>query len=136
VPLPRFRKKPTIGKQIAAMKRNFPSFKYCGKFGNLTWHGELQPTDSSPKYSVRIDYRINVSPPEVQVLSPEIREDAPHRYSNGSLCLYYPKDGSWTLDNMVAEIVPWAAVWLYCYELWLTDGRWYREESPHTGCKS
>ena len=70
--------------------------------------------------------------PRVWVLSPPPRPDARHRYADGSLCLYYPRDESWTPRLLLAlTIVPWTAYWLACYELWLRTGQWYGPEAPH-----
>jgi hypothetical protein len=32
-------------------------------------------------------------------------------------------------------IVPWAALWLAFYEIWLDTDHWYGPEAPHTGAK-
>src|SRR5437660_934167 len=86
----------TIGFQVAAMQEFFPQFRYQRIRNRPTWTGILKPTPQSPEYLVRIDYRIGYHP-KVYILSPEIVPDAPHRYhSDKSLCLYYPKDGSWS----------------------------------------
>jgi len=125
----------TIGQQIAAMGCYFPDFVYCREKNIPTWHGTLQPSGKSPAYHVRVVY----SPPKlpkVFVVSPPLESNACHRYSDGSLCLYYPLDGSWTSDIFIAKtIVPWAALWLAFYELWLSTGTWYGPEAPHAGPK-
>jgi hypothetical protein len=120
-----------IGPQIGAMARHFPIFTYRRANDIPTWRGTLQPTRTSPVYVVEIRYR-QPKPPEVHVLSPSLKDDAPHRYSDGSLCLYYPRDRSWTSNMLIAQtIVPWTAIWLAFYELWLRTGEWHGEEAPH-----
>ena len=92
----------------------------------------LQPTPESPQYRLRLlhePHRV----PRVWVVSPRLRPDAPHRYpGNHSLCLYWPKEWWWTPQKSLAEtIIPWAAFWLYYYELWLVTGEWLGPTSPH-----
>jgi len=121
----------TIAQQARQIDRLFPHFTYCRAKNIPTWRGTLQPTDSSPAYVVKVSYRQPKSP-KVWVLSPKLRPDAPHRYPDGSLCLYYPRDLSWTPNAFIAEtIIPWTALWLACYELWLCTGEWYGPEAPH-----
>jgi len=121
----------TIGQQMGAMQHHFPHFAY-GRPNNVpTWRGTLQPTETSPEYLVKVTYR-QPKAPNVWILSPALRSDAPHRYSDGSLCLYYPRDQSWRPDMFIAKtIVPWAALWLAFYELWLRTGEWHGPQAPH-----
>jgi len=70
--------------------------------------------------------------PRVYVLKPKLVKGTPHLYSDGSLCLFYPKDFSWSKKSLIGEtIVPWTALWLYFYELWLKTGNWYGESVEH-----
>ena len=123
----------TIGQQVHAMRSYFPQFKYKRVNQKPTWVGCLQPTVASPKYRVKVEYSSTY--PKVWVLSPSIT-DAPHRYPDKSLCLYYPKDRSWTQKKYTHEtIVPWVSEWLVFYELWCVTGVWYGPEAPHSGEK-
>lgn len=137
--LPPARQSLTIGQQIAEMQRRFPSFKYRRNRGIPTWYGELQPIVNSPVYTVKIIYAFTgrYSPsPRVWIVSPEIHPNAPHRYADKSLCLYFPPERSWTSTKFIAlTIVPWAAAWLAFYEIWLDTDHWYGPEAPHTGVK-
>ncbi len=113
------------------MAVTFPSFRYDAR--RKTWRGCLKPTDDSPAYRVKLTYRLPRSP-QVWVTRPVLHPDAPHRYQDGSLCLYYPRDGDWHAGRFIAEtIVPWAAEWLFYYEAWLLDPerRWLGSEAPH-----
>ena len=127
--------KVTIGPQIGAMQRHFPHFTRRRVNNVPTWHGTLQPFAASPVYTIVVSYRYPKAP-RVRVSTPSLRSDAPHRYPDGSLCLYYPRDESWTPNMFISEtIVPWAALWLAFYELWLQTGQWYGPEAPHRGPK-
>lgn len=129
----------TIGQQVAKMKRDFPSFAYRRRNNIPTWYGTLQPTGNSPAYDVKIVYQYanrRSKPPKVWILSPDIHPKAPHRYSDESLCLYYPAERSWTPHKFISEtIVPWSALWLAFYEVWLETNHWYGPEAAHEGKK-
>lgn len=129
---PRFRTPgPSAAIQQAAVKRRFPAFRPCFHGATVVWKGRLQPRPGSPVYTVSIRFR-QAHPPEVRVLSPTTRSDAPHMYIGGLLCLYWPKDQNWNSRKFIADtIIPWTAQWLLYYELWLDTGEWLGEESPH-----
>ena len=130
----KYRLKPqkvTVGVQQYQMMLKFPEFRFykngCLAFG---WIGKLKPTEVSPFYTVKIEYHHRH--PKVYILEPMILEKAPHRYGDGHLCLYYPKDKSYNEASVIADsIVPWTALWLYYYEIWLKEGVWWGPEAPH-----
>ena len=122
-----------IGRQVMQMGRDFPGFKYH-RYGNTpTWHGILQPVDTP--YSIRVVYRFagrRSRAPKIWVESPTLHRNAKHRYSDGSLCLYYPRDGTWIPGKYISEVmIPLASLWLAFYEIWLVTGVWYGPEAPH-----
>lgn len=94
----------------------------------LVCQGSLQPLDICEKYSVRIEYRIGLSPSTwVDGLPAPDKEPCgkkiPHRYRDGSICLFYGAE--WTADKAIAQtIVPWLLEWLAFYEGWLATGEW------------
>ena len=111
------------------VRRCFPQFKYRRDKG--CWVGSLQPTEYSPVYQVRIDYRLHTVP-KAWVLSPSIRMNAKHLHADRSLCLYWPPDNSWTPQTLIAEtIIPWTAEWLIFYEHWQITDQWIGPEAPH-----
>jgi hypothetical protein len=118
--------------QRAAVRGTFPQFEcHVTRRGGLEWRGTLQPTLESPQYCARILHEGDRTP-RVFVDRPPIRRDAPHRYSDGSLCLYWPNEWGWTPRESLAEtIIPWTAFWLYYYELWLATDEWLGPSSPH-----
>lgn len=121
-----------IYREAALMRTYFPSFRYRLERGVLIWCGTLQPTGASPHYHVRITYAPG-NPPKVWVTSPSLRQDVPHRYSDKSLCLYFPDDKSWTSSSGIAKtIVPWTAEWLLFYENWLVTKEWLGTSAPHS----
>lgn len=125
----------TAAQHTPRLRAQFPSFRLKRTAGGLCWHGELRPQEDSPLYRVRIIWSESRSP-RVSVEAPALAPKAPHRYADGSLCLYYPRDESWTRHKHLADtIVPWAAEWLLFYEIWLVTKRWFGPEAPHDGPK-
>lgn len=121
-------KAPDRGIQTFHLRKKFPQFRYKGKG---LWIGTLQPTPLSPVYKIKIIEQRN-SFPKVFVLEPKLKNNPKHLYSDGSLCLFYPKDFSWSKKSLIAEtIVPWSALWLYFYELWLKTGFWFGDSVEH-----
>lgn len=129
---PRFPKtRLSVAMQNLYMQRRFPQFKFCWENGIGIWRGTLQPTPVSPVYHILIKYNIGLVP-RVWVLSPELKATAPHRYQDGYLCLYWDKEWAWFPDQDITKtIVPWVALWLYYYEIWLDTNEWLAEAAPH-----
>lgn len=125
----RFNQTLPIAAQIGEMRRRFPDFTSKWQRGHVTWTGTLTPADGCQSYTLRIGYRLGENP-KVFVLQPELtlrtdRDRIPHRYGDGSLCLYRPKYREWTAsDPIAATVVPWSSLWLYNYEVWLVTGEW------------
>jgi hypothetical protein len=118
------------------MRQHFPEFVAEINRRGVLWHGTLRPSEESRVYSVRINHERG-RPPLVFIDDPEIDENAPHRYpDDDSLCLYWPREWRWSGSSRLADtIVPWAALWLYYYEIWQVCGRWLGPEAPHGGVK-
>lgn len=106
------------------VRQKFPGFSYKIANGTEIFTGQLQPRFTSPQYVVKIVYKLKGTP-KVWVISPPLRPDAVHLYADKHLCLYWPKEWSWTSDQSIADtIIPWTGLWLFYYELWLDTGRW------------
>ena len=128
---------PGIGIQDLCMKHWFPQLLYKNSSGQKYWEGKLQTSNGqgSILYTVKIVYRYERSP-RVYVINPAIDKNAPHRYPDNSLCLYFPPERSWHANSMIAKtIVPWICEWLYNYEVWLEYGEWYADEVKHDKAK-
>lgn len=125
----------SLARQHAAVRAKFPGFCCDIEPSEAVWRGKLQPRALSVTYDVEIRYRLG-RPPQARVVSPALMPGAPHVYKGGHLCLYWPKEWVWQgSDEVAATIVPWTALWLYHYELWLDVGRWLGPESDHQGPK-
>jgi hypothetical protein len=118
--------------QIASMKKHFPQFRYKpNRRGGMDWEGNLSPTDESISYSIVIQHDPGRSP-RLFVTQPTLPTEAPHRYRDGSLCLYWPKEWAWGAGQLLAQtLLPWAALWLYYFEIWQVTGEWLGPSSPH-----
>ena len=92
------------------------------------WNGALQPSPYSTTYDVKIEYRLGYHP-KTWILRPQLEPNStgwlPHFFHDTeTLCLY--KDGEWAPCMLLARtIVPWAAEWLFHYEIWKFTGLWY-----------
>lgn len=118
--------KPTVNLALQNLHilHRFPGFTYRRERGVGVWRGTLQPRPLSQKYRVAVRYKLS-SYPTVKVISPALAPKAPHRWGDGTLCLFYPKESPWRRDMLIATtIIPWTALWLYYYELWLDIGKW------------
>lgn len=118
--------------QIRSLREAFPQFAYSHmRGGGLTWRGTLRPTTESREYTIIILHQFD-RVPSVRVSSPLIHPGAPHRYADGSLCLYWPIEWRWSPRALMADtLVPWTALWLYYYEIWLVTDHWLGPSSPH-----
>ncbi len=128
----------TVGQQTYVMRVRCPGFQCALERSCVTWTGYVQPTEMSSKYLIRIWYALGRRP-RVSVLNPQLRrrsldEKIPHLFPGNYLCLYHPRYGEWLATMFIAEtIIPWAALWLYYYEVWHATGTWYGGgEHPRT----
>lgn len=99
--------------------------------GQLQWFYRTSPTPLSRDYGVRIEYRQGATP-QVFVDDPELAlitggRRLPHVYDQrpARLCLYLPRAYEWEPWMRIDQtIVPWAALWLFYFEEWLTTNDW------------
>lgn len=101
-----------------------------GLIDELRWTAELTPTKLSCTYTVQFTYKVGDPIVFVQVVDPVLDAGAgkqlPHVYESSTQCwLCLHLDGQWDPTMPIATtVVPWAAEWLYHYELWLATGEW------------
>lgn len=127
-----FRWKPlTMAQQAWKMHSRWPGFLFKPESTAASmWTGDLQPTALSDTYKIQVRYVLGFNP-KIRVLSPALRtvsdeERIPHRYPDGSLCLYQPAYGEWSSQRFISDtIIPWASLWLAHYEYWLSTGKWH-----------
>ena len=118
------------------VSRLFPHFSYHHRKGGAVWRGTLQPREPSPYYQIEIRYKLG-EVPKVRVIRPPLAKGCPHLYNDESLCLFWPKEWAWEGDEIIAKtILPWTALWLYYYELWLDCGKWLGPSSHDVADRS
>ena len=107
--------------------------------GRLVWRFLAAPTPLSREYALCIDYRQGETPrvfvedPDLTVLAEGRR--LPHVYQQkpSQLCLYLPRVGEWGASMRIDQtIVPWALLWLFYFEEWLTSNEW-KGDGEHPG---
>ena len=119
----------SITQQDQRIKEKFPQFTRSQNHKQGVWTGDLKPKEWSPKYKIRIIYKLKRHP-KVSVISPELlfakgKSQLPHVYSGNELCLFYPNGREWASDKFIADtIIPWTSLWLFYYEDWLYTGQW------------
>jgi hypothetical protein len=122
-------KNPSVAAQYVGLKKTFPDSTGTVRRNRLAWTCSIRPTSLSDAYRIRLEYSLEKSP-KVFVESPELQERdgerIPHRYLDGSLCLYLPGSGEWDRSMFLFDsIVPWVSEWLIHYELWHATGEWH-----------
>lgn len=124
--------------QINRMNGRWPGFEIQRVWdGCITWVGILKGFQRPYQVGVIWDMRTAQAPYVFLVdppLSPRVDgafEDIPHLIfdseepAKSGLCLYDPEGNEWSNHMLIADsTLPWAARWLYYYELWLYDGKW------------
>lgn len=99
----------------------------------LVCKGYCQPSKTSITYQYKIKYEIG-DVPRVFTVNPVINyEDDIHMYSSDNrLCLYYPRDYSWTENShLFNTIMPWTHEWFVFYELYQITGKWHHPFVDH-----
>jgi len=100
--------------------------------------GYCQPSDYSIQYVYKLIYNPNQSP-AVYTVNPKIPyNEEIHMYpQDNRLCLYYPKDYSWTsASHLYNTIIPWTHEWFLYYELFQICGKWMHPSVSHAGTKN
>lgn len=121
------------------LERHYDFLRFSlDRFG-LVVNGTYRP----PSGTVQFKYRLVYSPPlkpKVFIREPFIEySDDIHMYpQDNSLCLYYPKDFTWTSRcHLFDTIIPWTHGWIVNYELYKLTGRWHHPSVSHRpGSKS
>ena len=126
--IPNTKNRLTAVSQWGSLRRAFGDGIGSVQRNKLRWDMQLQPAPLSVVYDVRLLYTLERGP-KLFVRSPDLiqpgNDPIPHRYGDGSLCLYLPNSGEWDRSMSLAEtIIPWASEWLYFYEIWLGTGEW------------
>ena len=115
--------------QRIALQQAFPNSNCRLRRNKLSWKATLQPTGLSDSYEVQLTHSLERNP-KIFVCWPKLcdrdNQLVPHRYNDGSLCLFLPRKREWNQGMFLSETtVPWACEWLFHYELWQATGEWH-----------
>lgn len=104
---------------------------------SLLCYGYCQPSEYSIIYEYRIEYKAGEYP-NVYPTYPKIEyHDDIHLYNDLSLCLYYPKDFSFTKEShLYNTIIPWIQEWYVFYEIYQITGKWQHPFVEHNKIKN
>ena len=61
--------------------------------------------------------------------------ESPHRYDDGTLCMWYPLDPPkqrWVFSDGLLHLIGLIQVHLIREQLWRQSGCWYGDEAPHS----
>lgn len=126
----------SIGAQIDRMRR-WPNFVAHRRGNAVMWKGRLRGFQKF--YNVGVIWGLSDQDrPYVFLIDPPLRpreggtyEEIPHLMfdaedpPSSGLCLFDPEGKEWSDHMLIADTtIPWAARWLYYYELWHYDGEW------------
>jgi hypothetical protein len=110
----------------ALLVREYPGFELeISDDGTPYAHGFIGPTaELANRYHVLLvippGYGRGVMP-KVYVVVPELRQGAPHTFTDGGLCLDH--SGAFTKKSTLITLLAWVSVWLVLYEGWLETGQ-------------
>jgi len=114
-----------LSREVSSMK-NVSNARLELVDNHLAWV-EWITTNFGETYGVTIVYpnRYPKSPPQAFIIEPEIDDKAPHRFLDGSLCLFPPED-IYTNPNLkrAKHIRGLACFWLFCYTTYRETGQW------------
>lgn len=117
----------SLAPQVCAIVERFPEGRVTVQGRRLIWRGSLKPSELSRSYRVEVNYLLKHEP-VVRILNrltTRPGESLPHVWSHAKriLCLHQSKD--WSARMLLANsIIPWAAEWLFFYEIWVVTGEW------------
>lgn len=119
--------------QLKRIKKEFPEIKILNKeWDKFRIVVQLRPTAISELYEVKIVYtenrRVKIFVINKTLKIAKNRTKLPHVYNSQKqqLCLYSPAKKEWNAHNYIIDtIIPWISEWLYYYELWLPEGKWF-----------
>jgi hypothetical protein len=85
-----------------------------------------------PHRTVRIEFARGS--PEVPRVFSDGPSDSPHRYDDGTLCMWYPRDPAelrWTRRDGTAALIGSIILHLLREQWWRETGEWAGPEAPH-----
>ena len=101
------------------------------RHGGVSYHWNIAPPGCERR-QVRIEFRCSsAGVPRVYADGPT---ESPHRYEDGSLCMWYPRDPlerRWSFGDGLHALLGQIAVHLVKEDIWRRTGEWPGAEVPH-----
>jgi hypothetical protein len=104
-----------------------------GKTGAIVYTLTVTVPEFDDRRVIRITLA-NKRRPWLRLLTADGPTDSPHRYADGHLCMWYPKDPPeqvWEPDDGLLALVQCARVHLFREAYWRRYGTWPGPEAPH-----
>lgn len=126
-----------VGWEKHLLKKHYKFMSVTADSRGLICIGQCTPSEFSVTYTYKVKFTVG-DKPRVYAINPKIpyHEDI-HMYKDDNrLCLYYPKDFSWTTkSHLYDSIIPWTHEWFVFYELYQLYGRWMHPEVRNNNFK-
>jgi hypothetical protein len=120
-----------------AARTAFPSMRVSrtgkGKTGSIVYTLHVPVPEFNERRLIRITLW-NDRHPTVRSLTADGPTASPHRYSNGTLCMWYPKDDPelrWVSEDGLLRVIRCAQVHLFKEAFWRRYSEWPGPEAPH-----
>lgn len=127
----------SIADHVEALREAYPLGQLASASATaLRWFCNVRPTPITDNYFIQFDYTLD-NTPRVRVVAPDLVAPAgktlPHVFPDGCICIYDCRQGKheWEPWMPFSELVPWTALWLYYYEIWVVTGLWHGKEARH-----
>jgi hypothetical protein len=116
------------------VRKAYPGLKQARRIRpeGLVYEGEL-PVTGYPSRQVSLLFPKGLTPESVRVKADGPAE-SPHRFSDESLCIWYPKDGperKWVHSDGLVALLDLVSVHLFKEAYWRETDVWLGEEAPH-----
>jgi hypothetical protein len=118
-------------------------------------HPNLTASSTGRGHGATVTYRLAIVVPEYEPRRVSIRlvngftpygaevtvdgpSESPHRYSDDSLCIWYPRDPDdrrWVGGDGLAELITLISIHLFKEAYWRETGEWLGPEAPHASPK-
>ena len=112
------------------VKTQFPNLRGGRVKGGYEYRAIVPVSDYEPR-KVRVQFNGMAKVPSVFADGPR---EAPHRYDDDSLCMWYPDDPigrRWVFEDGLVALMGLVMAHLFKEAWWRETGEWLGEEAPH-----
>lgn len=121
-----------IRKEIADAQREFSYVEPHRTDDDKLYVLAALQTNQNKIYTLSIDIPESYpnTYPRITVRKPDIPKDAPHQYTDGTICYVHPMEWNPGRHSLTTAIMR-SAKWLAKYEVWQSTGRWPGVQLKH-----